>query len=173
MKKKSIGMSGYSIAVLVVAAIAAGVWLLRPASPDPAPEVGFTTIAGERLSMRALRGQVVLVKFWATDCAVCIREMPMMVDTFRRFEREGLAAVFVAMAHDQPGRVVKYAKDAGLPFRVVLDLDGSIAQAFGDVKLTPTTFVIDRAGRIVMRVLGEPDAERLHALLARKLAEPT
>lgn len=77
------------------------------------------------------------------------------------------------MKHDPPNLVIGYAEKNRLPFKVALDPLGEIAHAFGDVKLTPTTFVIDKRGDIVFKITGEPDFARLHALLEEKLREET
>jgi peroxiredoxin len=58
-----------------------------------------------------------------------------------------------------------------LPFTVTLDPTGELAKAFGEVKLTPTTFVIDRQGKVVTRILGEPDFAKLHELIEKGLAK--
>ncbi|HWN30847.1 MAG TPA: TlpA family protein disulfide reductase, partial [Burkholderiales bacterium] len=56
--------------------------------------------------------------------------------------------------------------------QVALDVHGNLAQAFGDVQLTPTTFIIDKRGNIIKRILGEPDFAQLHRLIEEKLAAP-
>jgi peroxiredoxin len=141
-------------------------------SSNPAPSVVFTSIAGERLPTAGLRGQVVLVNFWATDCPACIREMPHLVQTYEKYRPRGFELIAVAMRHDPPNYVINYAEKNALPFKVALDPMGELARAFGDVRLTPTTFLIDRRGNIVTRILGEPDFPRLHQLIERKLGEP-
>jgi peroxiredoxin len=75
------------------------------------------------------------------------------------------------MRHDPPNYVLNYVDKNKLPFTVALDPMGELAKAFGEVKLTPTTFVIDRQGKVVTRILGEPDFAKLHALLEEKLKE--
>lgn len=65
-----------------------------------------------------------------------------------------------------------YARRAGLPFKVALDTSAEVARGFDGVRLTPTTFLIDKRGHIVHKYLGEPDVDRLHALLDKLLAEP-
>ena len=95
-----------------------------------------------------------------------------MVETHRRFGAQGLEFLAVAMSYDPPAYVAQFAQSRQLPFRVAMDHDGKLAQAFGDVQLTPTTFVVDRRGQIVKRYIGEPDFGALHELLAKLLAEP-
>jgi len=159
------------ILIALVLAIAFAAYVASMRSPA-APQVELTTIRGERIAMADLRGRVVLVNFWATDCPACVKEMPAMVETWRKFHERGFEALFIAMKHDRPDFVVNFTEKNRLPFKVALDLKGELAQAFGDVKLTPTTLVIDKRGNIVFRVLGEPDFARLHALLDEKLRDP-
>ena len=138
---------------------------------SPAPPVTFTSLKGEKISMESLRGKVVLVNFWATSCIRCIREMPQMIDTYRKYNTQGLEAIAVAMSYDPPNYVVYYTEKNALPYKVALDVQGNIAQAFGDVKFTPTTFIIDKRGKIIKRILGEPDFAQLYDLLEVKLKE--
>ncbi|HEX2830380.1 MAG TPA: TlpA disulfide reductase family protein [Burkholderiales bacterium] len=136
-----------------------------------APAVAFTSIKGERLTTRDLRGRVVLVNFWATDCVVCMKEMPRMVTTYKKYQPRGFEFIAVAMRYDPPNYVLNYTEKNALPFRVALDPLGEIAKAFGDVKLTPTSIVIDKRGNVVARIIGEPDFAKLDALIEAKLAE--
>lgn len=136
-----------------------------------APQTTFVSIKGERITTASLRGRVVLVNFWATDCAVCVKEMPQVVSTHEKYRARGYETIAVAMRHDPPDRVLRFVAQNRLPFTVALDPMGDLAKAFGDVKLTPTTFVLDRRGNIVARILGEPDFAKLHRLIEKKLEE--
>lgn len=161
-----------SILILVAAcALAAGAYFVSNRT-QPAPAVTFISIKGEKLAMSDLRGRVLLVNFWATDCAVCLKEMPRLVQTYTRYQPQGLELIAVAMRHDPPNYVLDYVEKNPLPFKVALDPRGELAKAFDDVILTPTTIVIDRKGNIVARILGEPDFAKLEALIAEKLADP-
>jgi len=157
--------------VLIGVAIAAGVWFTL-AQKAVAPEVRFTTLQGEALTTAGLRGKVVLVNFWATDCIPCIEEMPRIVETYNRYHAQGFETIAVAMSYDPPNYVLAYAEKNALPFKVALDVSGQLAQSFGNVRATPTSFVIDRRGNIVAHYVGEPDFVRLRALLEDKLREP-
>jgi peroxiredoxin len=129
------------------------------------------TVKGEKFGLDALRGKVLLVNFWATDCPVCIKEMPQLVAMHKQFAARGFETVAVAMWYDPPNRVLDYIGKNALPFNVSFDPVGDIARAFGDITLTPTTFVIDKRGNIVERILGEPDFGKLNALIEAKLGE--
>lgn len=155
------------IPLILIALIGALVYFVS--DKDQAPDVKFTTITGQEIDMQALRGKVVLVNFWATTCSGCIAEMPKLIETYNRYHKQGFELVAVAMAYDPPSHVANYAQKNGLPFPVALDLQGELATAFNDVKLTPTAFVIDKDGRIVRNVVGELDFGALHAMLDEQL----
>jgi peroxiredoxin len=156
------------IAAVVLAAIGFGGYTAL-AKREVAPEVTFLSIKGEKIAPENLRGKVVMVNFWATSCTTCVAEMPQMVDTYNKFKAQGLEFVAVAMSYDPPNYVMNYAETRQLPFKVALDVDGSAAKAYGDVAMTPTTFVIGKDGKILKRYLGAPDFPALHKLLEESL----
>lgn len=155
-----------AVAVVVVAVV--GYFSLAPKTP--APEVTYTSLTGEKITSQSLRGKVVMVNFWATSCTTCIAEMPHMVETYNKYKGQGLEFVAVAMSYDPPNYVLNYAETRKLPFTVALDTQGQLAKAFGDVKLTPTTFVIDKKGNVIKRYIGQPEFPALHQLLEKALA---
>lgn len=136
-----------------------------------APASTFMRLDGRPLTMHSLRGKVVMVNFWATSCTTCIGEMPQMVDTYNKFKGAGLEFVAVAMRYDRPDYVVNYTQTRKLPFQVAYDATGALAHAWGDVAMTPTTFVIGKDGAILKRYVGQPDFAALHALLQGALAK--
>jgi peroxiredoxin len=138
---------------------------------DPAPNFSYTLLDGAKSSTEALRGKVVLVNFWATSCVSCVKEMPEIVATHKKYQPRGFETLAVAMSYDPPAYVANFAQSRQLPFGVVIDNTGAIAKAFSDVRLTPTTYLIDKKGAIVKRYVGEPDFAELHALVEKLLAE--
>jgi len=165
-KRKSIMAALAAAALLAVA----GTGYLAVSSKKAAPDVTFIGLNGEKISSQSLRGKVVMVNFWATSCTTCVHEMPQMVDTYNKYKDQGLEFVAVAMSYDRPDYVLNYTETRKLPFKVALDAKGDLANAFGDVKLTPTTFVIDKQGNILKRYVGEPEFPALHQLLEKALA---
>ncbi len=137
---------------------------------EVAPAVSFKTINGEQISMESLRGKVVMVNFWATSCTTCVAEMPEMVATYNKYADKGLEFVAVAMSYEPPNYVLNYSETRQLPFKVALDTDGSAAKSFGDVKLTPTTFVIGKDGSILKRYVGIPEFAAMHQLIEKALS---
>ena len=161
--------AGFAIA-LALGALAAGIFAgwNRPVA---LPDVNFIGVRGDQFAMSSLKGKVVLVNFWATSCTVCVGEMPKMVQTYEKYREQGLETVAVAMSYDPPDRVFAYAQQNKLPFRVTLDIFGKAMQAFGGIRGTPTTFLVDRGGRIVQRFEGEPDFGKLGELIERELVK--
>ena len=160
-------------AIVVALAIGIGVvwgWVAFN-SNGPAPNVSYTLLDGRPGQLDALRGKVVLVNFWATSCTTCVKEMPELTATHNKFRARDYETLAVAMQYDPPAYVATFAETRKLPFGVAIDNTGSIAKAFGDVRLTPTTFVIDKRGEIVKRYVGEPDFAALRALVERLLVE--
>jgi thiol-disulfide isomerase/thioredoxin len=129
------------------------------------PEVRFTLLSGETVDMSELRGRVVLVNFWASYCGTCLKEMPQLIETHAKFAPRGHDIIAVAVSRDDHARVVEFAKQ--LPFKVAFDGDGTVAREFGNVRVKPTTFIVDREGRILKRYIGEPDWRELHATLEK------
>ncbi len=152
------------------AAVAAGGWFAF-GQQKSAPNVSVTRLDGQTLTTSALRGKVVFVNFWATTCTTCVGEMPKVIATYNKFAARGFDTVAVAMDYDNPAWVRDYTQRKGLPFTVALDSKGEAARAFGNIRLTPTSFLIDKKGHIVQQYLGEPDWGALHARIEKLLAE--
>ncbi|MFM6985763.1 MAG: TlpA family protein disulfide reductase [Hydrogenophaga sp.] len=137
---------------------------------DAAPASTFLLLDGTTTTMAELKGKVMLVNFWATTCVSCVKEMPMLVDTHHKFKDRGYETVAVAMSYDPPTWVLNFAQSRQLPFKVALDNTGELAKNWGDVKLTPTTYLVDKQGNIVKRFVGEPDKDALHRLIEELLS---
>lgn len=133
-----------------------------------APEVTFTTLDGQKISMQDLRGKTVLVNFWATDCPGCIKEMPDLIDTYQHYKDKNFVVIAVAMPYDPPAQVANYTRGKNLPFAVMHDGYGEMVKAFGDVNLTPTSFIFDAQGNRLQKVIGELNFAELRKLLNQK-----
>lgn len=155
------------------AAIAAGGAFYLATAPEVAPATTFVLLDGSKVSTADLRGKVTLVNFWATSCTTCIDEMPKMVQTYNMYHAKGYQHLAVAMSYDPPSYVVNYTETRKLPFEVAIDNTGAVAQAWGQVQLTPTSYVVNKKGEIVKRYVGEPDFKELDALIEKLLAQQT
>jgi peroxiredoxin len=135
-----------------------------------APEVAFSTLSGKPLKLSDLRGKVVLVKFWATSCVTCVAQMPDNIENYDKYHAQGFEIVAVAMQYDPANYVINFVETRKLPFTVALDTVGQVARAFGDVRLTPTAFLIDKNGQILKRYLGEYNKAEFRRVLEKALA---
>ena len=140
-------------------------------SSEPAPPSTFVLLDGSKSTTADLKGKVTLVNFWATTCVSCVKEMPQLAATYDKFKSRGFETVAVAMSYDPPSYVVSFAQSRQLPFKVAIDNTGELARAWGDIKVTPTTFIVNKNGQIVKRYIGEPDFDALHQLLDKLLNE--
>jgi thiol-disulfide isomerase/thioredoxin len=134
-----------------------------------APDVTFTTIEGKKIVMSDLKGKVVLVNFWATDCLACVKEMPVLVNAYQQYKQKGFEVIAVAMPYDPPAQVLNYVTQKKLPFYVMQDGLEEITSKFGNVDSTPTTFIFDKQGKQLQRTIGTIDFVKLNQLLNAEL----
>jgi len=160
-------LAGTALAV----ALAAGAAVYLGSGSNAAPESTFVLLDGSTRTTSQLKGKVTLVNFWATSCVSCVAEMPKIIATHDKYKARGYDTLAVAMSYDPPSYVVNFAETRKLPFGVAIDNTGAVARAWGDVKLTPTTYIVNKKGAIVKRYVGEPDFAELHQLIEKLLAE--
>lgn len=141
------------------------------ASPTAAPTAQYVLLDGSKRTTQDLHGRVTLVNFWATSCVTCVAEMPRIVETYDKFKSRGFDTLAIAMQYDPPSYVVNFVETRKLPFHVAIDNTGAAARAWGDVQLTPTTFIVNKRGQIVKRYVGEPDFAELHRLIEKLLQD--
>lgn len=136
-----------------------------------APQSTFVLLDGSKQSTTDFKGKVTLVNFWATSCVTCVAEMPELISTYNKYKPQGYDMVAVAMSYDPPAYVVNFSETRKLPFKVAIDNTGAVAKAWGDVQLTPTTYLVNKRGQIVKQYVGTPDFVALHKLIEKLLAE--
>jgi thiol-disulfide isomerase/thioredoxin len=153
-------MKTKTIAGLLVATMAALAAFAFPQQPSP---------AAVRSATLDLRGKAVLVNFWGTYCGPCLKEMPRVIETHRKFAPRGLETVAVAVRQDEAEKVAAFAHEHALPFEVVYDASGEIAREFGKVRVTPTIFILDREGRVLAKAVGNPDWKVLQSAVEKAL----
>jgi cytochrome c-type biogenesis protein len=136
---------------------------------EPAPEVELKTVDGKSLKLSDLRGQVVLLNFWATWCVPCRSEIPSLNAMHHDLSGRGFKVLGVSTT-DTAELVRDYQKDVKQEYTVALG-DDSVANKFS-VGVLPTTFIIDRQGRIRHKVIGEKTRAQFEALITPLLDEP-
>lgn len=154
--------TGYLLGAMVVAA---AVWLLWPAA-RPMPEATYNLVDGRRLGSDDLRGRPVLVNFWSVSCGVCLRDMPRLTHLHETLAERGLLVIGVAMPYDPPPAVIAMVEERKPGYPIALDVHGELSRAFGDVSVTPTTFLIDPDGNIRFSTRGPLDEARIRATVA-------
>jgi len=112
-----------------------------------APEFALKDANGQTVHLSDYRGKVVLLDFWATWCGPCKIEIPWFQEFERQHKDKGFAVIGVAMDEEGWDVVKPFAKYIGINYRLVIG-DDTIATLYGGVDAMPTTFLIDREGRI-------------------------
>lgn len=148
-------------ALLAVLLLAVFALLRSPDTLQAAPEISARTLDGDEIRLADLLGRPVLVTFWATTCGSCLKEMPQLIQLYEELGGNGLEVIAVAMSYDPPNRVVELRRARQIPYPVVLDLREEIAQAFGNVRQTPTSFLIAPDGTIAAHKTGAMDMAAL------------
>ncbi len=156
--------------VLAFVGLIAYVWF-SPSGARNAPDVSMKILTnGKLINLAEYRGRPVLVTFWATSCTGCVKEMPHLVELYQELAPKGLEIIGVAMSYDRPDHVLEMQKRKALPYPIVYDEINDISRAFGGVRLTPTSFLINPQGQIVKHKIGEMDMKLLHARIMTMLA---
>lgn len=141
--------------VLVAGVLAAGFGAGVQAAGSAAPDFSLPARDGSTVKLSDLKGQVVMVNFWATWCGPCRAEIPGYIKLQEKYGKDGL--VIIGVSCDQGGdatqTVKKFAAKNGMNYTVVM-ADDAVTSAFGDIEAIPTTFLIDRDGKIRDRKVG-------------------
>jgi thiol-disulfide isomerase/thioredoxin len=146
---------------------------LSAVKTESRPELRLTDLDGQQWDLGKLRGQVVVVNFWASWCTPCLEEMPSIQRLAEAMRGKPFAVISVNVAEGQ-GRAQMAARQMGITFPVLLDEDSAVFNRWGATVL-PTTFLLDRDG--VVRYLGrgplEWDGAEAVALIERLLPRAT
>jgi len=135
----------------------------------PAPDLVLPAVAGGTFRLSDLRGRVVILNFWATWCVPCRVEIPELNMLHHDLEARGLTVVGVSW-DDTAKEINEFRKKIKLDYKIVLGGEGE-QQKFGGVPALPTTYVIDRAGRIRETLIGKRDRAALLAVISPLLDE--
>ena len=153
-------VSSAAVVVLVAALVANKMASARESEAEKimAPDWQLNTLDGKRVKLSDFKGKVVILNFWATWCAPCRVEIPGFVMLQKKYGDKGLAVIGVSVDEQGPEVVKKFVKRFGMNYPVVMGNE-KIAEAYGGIVAIPTTFVIDREGRIAGKHLGYEDKE--------------
>ena len=144
------------IAAALLAALAPAARAESP--PRMAPIFSVRTLEGKTIRLQDLRGRAVVLDFWATWCQPCKATMPHLDEVQRRYRKDGLVVLGLAVDEDGSEVVRPFAQHLKVSFALGL-ADEKVLDLYGPIRSIPTTFFIDRQGRVVRRVVGYIDAE--------------
>ncbi|HYL11459.1 MAG TPA: TlpA disulfide reductase family protein [Terriglobales bacterium] len=122
-------------------------------SGKPAPEFALQSLEGATVHLSDFRGKAVLLNFWATWCQPCKIEMPWFEDLQKQYGSQGFQVVGVALDDASKEDIAKFTKEMGVNYPILLGKE-SVGSAYGGVQFLPSTFFIDRQGKIVTRIFG-------------------
>jgi thiol-disulfide isomerase/thioredoxin len=145
-----------------------------PVKGAMAPDFTLKVLAGEgkTVQLSSLRGKPVVVNFWATYCEPCKNEMPSLAELQKKYEPDGLQVLGIVM--DDPGEktILDFAHRLGVNYPVLVGTD-KVADTYGGVDGLPTTFYLDRSGKVVDRVLGGVSKEDIEESIKKALGQST
>ncbi len=153
--------------------------LLALAPPPPslgraqqAPELELRDLRGRAHRLSHYKGRVVLLNFWATWCPPCVREIPRLVRVADAYKSQGLVMLGINTTfQDDAAKVATFGRDQNISYPILLDSQGAASQKYPS-HLMPTTYLIDRDGKIVHTKVGEVDEAALMEQVEVLLAHP-
>jgi len=171
MKKFSVLWFGLFSFTLLAAAIPEAV--TREAPVDrPAPTLTLKDLTGKKVNLASFKGKVVIVDFWATWCEPCKEEIPGFIALQKKYGAEGLVIIGISLDNKKPAAVQRFAEELGVNYTVVRGALDTL-EAFGAVPgadvVLPTTFLINRAGRIIHQKQGLMEPAKYEAIVKAAL----
>ncbi len=138
---------------MVVAAALLTAGLVRGQEKEPAPNFTLKNASGQTVELARLHGKVVVVNFWATWCGPCRAEIPGMLEVYEKYKGKGLEIVGISVDRDGWSVINPFVKKLNIKYPVVLG-NGEVTDAYGGIDAIPTSFFVDRNGRVLLRHVG-------------------
>ena len=140
--------------LVLLVMLAAGVGCADdPLVDDAAPDFSLQDLSGETVSLSDFAGQVVILNFWATWCPPCREEIPDFIELTRHYRDREVTILGVSLDEGPRSTVKDFAEQMGINYQIVM-ADREILAAYGPFRFVPTTFVIDRDGRVASKHIG-------------------
>ncbi len=155
--------------ILALGALVLGTCLTTFAAPAPAakmvaPSLQLQSLEGKTVKLSDYKGKIVVLNFWATWCPPCREEIPDLVALQKQYAAQGVVVLGVSMDEGGPAKVASFAKKYGINYPVVMG-DAKASADYGGIQVLPTTFIIDRAGKIVDGLQGATDRAGFEAAI--------
>lgn len=144
---------------------------LVPERLESRPAITLKIIDGSTVNLSSINDKPLLINFWATTCNICMQELPEMIALYKDISPEDLQIVAIAMPYDPPNLVLDVVKRFNIPYPVALDINGKAMKAFGDVRATPTTYLIAPDGKVISQNIGKTDFRYLKKHIERLQTE--
>ena len=160
-------MRRFVIPLLVLGLLGAGTGTPQR---DPAPDFQLTDLNGKPLQLSALKGKVVILDFWATWCPPCRAEIPHFKELDAQYKSRGLEMIGISLDQGGESVVKSFLQEQGVTYPVALG-DERIVRAYGGIRGIPTTFLIDKQGRIAKKLVGYHDKKVFEDQIRLLLAE--
>ncbi len=130
----------------------------KPDYPELADNLIFQRIDGTRQTMKELKGKPLMVIFWSPSCVICMQEVEELNHLYEQHQGgEKFELLALSMYYDRPDSVVESSTHSEMLYPVYLDLQKSLSKAFGNVVVTPTSFLINSSGEIIYQHVGRLD----------------
>ena len=153
-----------ALVIVILGMVASGKFLNRIRRHGPAvlvgdvrgmaaPDFELVSLDGKKIKLSDYRGKAVLLNFWATWCSPCKVEMPWFVALQKKYGEDGLVILGVAMDDTETPKIAQFASEMGVNYPVLLGTD-KVSEEYGNVDYLPTSFYIDRQGKIVGKGTG-------------------
>ena len=159
------------ISLLLVLAVYGTVQTLVPLRLESRPAITLKIIDGSTIDLSSISNKPLLINFWATTCNICMQELPEMIALYKDISPENLQIIAIAMPYDPPNLVLDVVKQFNIPYLVALDINGKAMEAFGDIRATPTTYLIAPDGKVIMQNTGRTDFRYLKQNIERLQTE--
>ena len=164
------------VAIVISLMLVFGIQKTRHASPQgagawqgrAAPDFSLASLDGNTLKVSDFHGKAVLLNFWATWCEPCIVEMPWFVELQKKYGPQGLQILGVAMDDAGPKEIADFAKKMGVNYPIMIGKE-AVGDQYGGLPYLPSTFYIDRDGKVVDRVYGLISRSEIEADIQKAL----
>ena len=136
-----------------------------------APDFQLASIDGRQVKLSDYRGKAVLLNFWASWCGPCKVEMPWFTELQDRYRQQGLEVIGVAADNEGSDKIKNFVEKMHVKYTILLGTD-QVSDAYGGIQGLPTSFYIDRDGRIVKQVAGLISEDEIEANIKKALQQP-
>jgi len=154
MKRALRVLKGFRGVLLAVVALP-----LFSSCSSEAPNFHLRTLEGKTLELQEFHGKVVVLNFWASWCPPCRAEIPGLVEVYRKHRSKGLEIVGISLDTDGWTKVSPLVHEMNIDYPIVLG-NNDVVNAYGGIRAIPTTFIVNREGRIVDKVVGYMDRQK-------------